>query len=49
MHYYQLNFSVHRTAYKNIKAGRYDVCFILANVAAIAVTIVLHIFFYIPV
>ena len=49
MHYYQLNFSVHRTAYKNIKASKYDVYFILANAVAIAATIVLHIFFYIPV
>ena len=49
MHHYQLNFSVHRTAYKNIKASKYDVYFILANAVAIAATIVLHIFFYIPV
>ncbi len=49
MHYYQLNFSVHRTAYKKIKASKYDAYFILANAAAIAITIILRMQFYIAV
>lgn len=49
MHYYQLNFSVKRTAYKKIKASRYDTYFILVNAAAIAITIVLQLHFYIAV
>lgn len=49
MHYYQLDFSVKRTAYKAIKASCYDLFFVLANVAAITVTVVLRLLFYIPV
>lgn len=49
MHYYQLNFSVHRTAYKKIRASKNDAYFILANTVAIAITIVLHMQFYIAV
>jgi len=49
MHYYQLNFSVRRTAYKAIKATAYDAWFVAANAAAIAITIVLRMYFYIPV
>lgn len=49
MHYYQLDFSVHRTAYKKIKASKYDVYFVLANIVAIAIVIVLHMNFYIAV
>ena len=49
MHYYQLNFSIHRTAYKKIKASKYDAYFILANALAIAITIVLRMEFYIAV
>ena len=49
MHYYQLNFSIRRTAYKGIKATAYDAWFVAANAVAIAITIVLRIKFYIPV
>lgn len=49
MHYYQLDFSVKRSTYKGIKASKYDAYFIVANAAAIAITIVLRIYFYIPV
>ena len=49
MHYYKLDFSVKRTAYKAIKASRLDVYFIAANIVAIAITIVLRVMFYIPV
>ena len=49
MHYYKLDFSVKRTAYKAIKASRLDVYFVAANIVAIAITIVLRIMFYIPV
>ena len=49
MHYYQLNFSVRRTAYKAIKATAYDAWFVAANAAAIAITIVIRMYFYIPV
>ena len=49
MHYYKLDFSVKRTAYKVIKASRLDIYFIAANVVAIAITIVLRIMYYIPV
>ena len=49
MHYYQLDFSVKRGTYKAIRASRYDALFILVNAAAIAVTVVLRILFYIPV
>lgn len=49
MHYYQLNFSVKRTAYKMIKATRYDLFFGIATVIAVAGTIVLRILFYVPV
>lgn len=49
MHYYQLDFSVRRTAYKFIKASYYDLFFIIANVMAIVVTVVLRIHFYIPI
>jgi len=49
MHYYQLDFSVKRGTYKAIKASRYDALFVLVNAAAIAITVVLRIFFYIPV
>ena len=49
MHYYKLDFSVKRTAYKAIRASRLDVYFIAANIVAIAITIVLRVMFYIPV
>jgi len=49
MHYYQLNFSVKRTAYKVIRASRYDVIFITASLLAVAGTVVLRIFFYVEV
>lgn len=49
MHYYQLDFSVHRTAYKKIKASKNDTYFILANALAIVITIVLNMKFYIAV
>lgn len=49
MHYYQLDFSVKRTAYKAIKASMYDLFFVLANLIAIVITIVLRMMFYIPV
>lgn len=49
MHYYQLDFSIRRSNYKGIKASRYDAWFIIANVMAIVVTIVLWRMFYIPV
>lgn len=49
MHYYQLDFSVRRSNYKGIKASRYDAWFLIANAAAIAVTLVLWRLFYIPV
>lgn len=49
MHYYKLDFSLKRSTYKGIKASRYDAWFVLANAAAIAITIVLRIFYYIPV
>jgi energy-coupling factor transport system permease protein len=49
MHYYKLDFSMKRSAYKGIKASRNDVIFIAANALAIVVTVVLRIYFYIPV
>ena len=49
MHYYKLDFSVKRTAYKIIRASRLDVYFVAANIVAIAITIVLRVLFYIPV
>lgn len=49
MHYYRLDFSVKRTAYKDIRASRSDAVFIIASVAAIAVTSVLAVKFYVPV
>lgn len=49
MHYYKLDFSKKRSTYKGIKASKYDAYFVMANIAAIALTIVLRIFFYIPV
>lgn len=49
MHYYKLDFSMKRSAYKGIKASRQDAYFVIANVMAIAVTVVLRIYFYIPV
>lgn len=49
MHYYQLNFSVKRTAYKAIRAGRNDLVFVLVNLAAIVITVILRLKFYIPV
>ena len=49
MHFYKLNFGVKRTSYKTIKASKYDAWFLVATLAAIAVTVVLRIFFYIPV
>ena len=49
MHFYKLNFGVKRSSYKTIKASKYDAWFLLASAAAIAGTIVLSIFFYIPV
>jgi energy-coupling factor transport system permease protein len=49
MHFYKLNFGVKRTSYKTIKASKYDVWFLVATLAAIAGTVVLRIFFYIPV
>lgn len=49
MHYYQLNFSVKRSTYKAIHATRNDLFFILANLAAVGLTIYLRFLFYIPV
>lgn len=49
MHFYKLNFSVQRTSYKMIKATWRDGLFIAINVAIIAITIILRVFFYIPV
>ena len=49
MHFYKLNFGVKRTSYKTIKASKYDAWFLVATLAAIAGTVVLRIFFYIPV
>ena len=49
MHYYRLDFSVKRTAYKSIHTSKYDVYFALANIAAVAMTIFLRFCFYIPV
>ena len=49
MHYYQLDFSVRRSAYKGIRASRYDAWFLIANAVAIVITVVLRVYFYIPV
>ncbi len=49
MHYYQLDFKVQRTTYKDIKATRYDTYFIFANSVAILITFFLCFSFYIPV
>lgn len=49
MHYYKLDFSRKRSSYKTIKASKRDVIFSVATLIAIAVTVVLKIFFYIPV
>lgn len=49
MHFYKLNFSVKRSSYKQIKASKLDAYFSIASVIAVAATIVLHIFTYIPV
>ena len=48
MHFYKLDFSVKRTSYKTIKATKNDLYFSLCTIAAIAITIVLHVKFYIP-
>ena len=49
MHYYKLNFSVKRTAYKDIRASAYDTMFVIANAVILAVVIALNVMFYIPV
>ena len=49
MHYYQLDFSKKRSAYKGIKASKYDAYFVIVNAVIIAVTIALRFMFYIPV
>ena len=49
MHFYKLNFAVKRSSYKTIKASKYDAIFTLATLLAVAGTVVLRIFFYIPV
>ncbi len=49
MHYYQLDFSIHRSAYKKIRACRKDAFFVLANIAAIIITIYLRIHFYVQI
>lgn len=49
MHYYKLDFSQKRSSYKTIKASKRDLVFALASIAATAVTVVLKIYFYIPV
>lgn len=49
MHFYKLNFGVKRSSYKTIKASKYDAIFTLATLLAVAGTVVLRIFFYIPV
>ena len=49
MHYYRLDFSVRRTAYKEIRATRADVVFSLVCLAAVAATVALRVLFYIPV
>ena len=49
MHYYQLDFSVKRSAYKVIKASKYDFWFAFINLIVIAVTVILRMLFYIPV
>lgn len=48
MHYYKLDFKVHRTSYKIIKATRNDAIFAAVTVVAVAVAIFLQIRFYIP-
>lgn len=49
MHYYKLDFNVKRTSYKNIKITYKDYLFFGANIAAIAIAVVLHIKFYIAI
>ena len=49
MHYYKLDFSTKRSSYKTIKASKHDLIFALAMLLAIAGTVVLRIYFYIPV
>ena len=49
MHFYKLNFAVKRSSYKTIKASKYDAIFTLATLLAVAGTVVLRIFFYIPI
>lgn len=49
MHYYQLNFSVKRSSYKIIRAGKNDVIFGAASIIVVVITAILGVKFYIPV
>ncbi len=49
MYYYKLDFSRKRSSYKTIKASKRDLVFTLLTFAVIACTVVLRIYFYVPV
>lgn len=49
MHYYQLDFSVKRSSYKIIKAGRNDAIFGAVSLIVVVITAVLGVKYYIPV
>lgn len=49
MYYYKLDFSKKRSSYKTIKSSKRDIVFALITFAVIVCTIVLRIYFYVPV
>ena len=49
MHYYQLDFSVKRSSYKTIKAGKNDMVFGAVSIIVVVITAVLGVRSYIPV
>lgn len=49
MYYYKLDFARKRSSYKTIKSSKRDLVFALVTFAVIACTIVLRIYFYVPV
>ncbi len=49
MYYYKLDFSKKRSSYKTIKSSKRDLVFALVTLAVIAATVVLRVYFYVPV
>lgn len=49
MHYYKLNFSIKRTAYKDIHLSRNDAAFTMVTLFSIVITVYLHVRYYVPI